>query len=352
MRVIQHSAYQSSRSRLRAELDNHRPGHMVFIIGPSGVGKTTLRHSVMQEMFGQPARWGRGRTPVVETFALLSKNAYFSSLELAKALVDELHAPKLDWLLRESNLPKLDIELIRKELRACEMAWAELRPRRGTEGDYWSLFQRGLRARECKYVSIDQVTALLVNHRNKSPADHTLHLVSLAESAGVMFIMTGIHHASELWAVHPELRRRVSVVWVPPYGESRAGDIDNFHRLLRSMESKYSLSKQGLLMSMAFEILYATGGVFAELRQLLDRAKVKAEEDGCAKILKNHIESSFMSNRDLDCLWAQIRLFEAAMKSGDVLKEAERIRARWKGGRLVASSSDNGTNLPSGITAQ
>ena len=58
MRVIQHPAYEAPRRRLRRALDEQRPGHMVFVIGPSGVGKTTMRRSVMQEMFGNPACWG------------------------------------------------------------------------------------------------------------------------------------------------------------------------------------------------------------------------------------------------------------------------------------------------------
>lgn len=57
MRLLQHSAYRGPRDRLRAALDNHRPGHMVFVIGPSGVGKTTMRRSVMREMFGNPNLW-------------------------------------------------------------------------------------------------------------------------------------------------------------------------------------------------------------------------------------------------------------------------------------------------------
>lgn len=330
MRLIKHPAYESPKAQLQRELENHRPGHMVFIIGPSGVGKTTMRRSVMQAMFGNPGLWGRGRTPVVEVFATYARNAYFSSLDLARNLIDELHAPRLSWLLTGSSLPAGDIACIRKEMEHCERVWAELRPKRGTEGDYWRLFERGLGARGCKYVSIEQVTVLLVNHRNRSPADHTLHLMSLAESCGVMFIMTGVHQASELWAVHHELRRRVSVVWVPPYGEARADDVENFHRLLKSMEARYQVSRPGLLVAMAFDVMYATGGVFAEVCQLLDRAKGKAEADGGGKILKRHIEASYLSDRDLEVLWAGIRTFESAMKPGNVSKGAKSIRERWE----------------------
>lgn len=55
----------------------------MFIIRPSGVGKTTMRRSVMREMFGNPACWNCGRIPLVETFATLPHGAYFSSRQLA-----------------------------------------------------------------------------------------------------------------------------------------------------------------------------------------------------------------------------------------------------------------------------
>ncbi|WP_369943131.1 ATP-binding protein [Xanthomonas medicagonis] len=339
MRLIKHPAYESPRAQLQRELENHRPGHMVFIIGPSGVGKTTMRRSVMQGMFGHPTQWGRGMTPVVEVFATYAKNAYFSSLDFAKHLLDELHAPSLNWLL-SSSMPADEVAAIRRELEHCEKVWTELRPKRGTEGDYWRWFQRGLGARGCKYVSIDQATVLLVNHRNKSPADHTLHLMSLAEASGVMFIMTGVHQASDLWAVHHELRRRVAVVWVPPYGEKRVSDVENFRRLLKSMENRYPCSKSGLLNGMAFDVMYATGGVFAEVCQLLERANGKAQSDGGGKILKRHIEDSYLSNRDLEVLWGGIRAFEAAMRPGDVSKGAAAIRERWAAQHTMSVSSE------------
>lgn len=329
MRLVQHPGYELPRQRLRRALDEHRPGHMVFIIGPSGVGKTTLRRSVMQEMFGNPAYWGRGRTPVVETFAMLPHGAYFSSRELVRSLLDELHAPRLDWLLHGSNLPAPDKKAIRAELAACAKVWEQLRPKRGTEGEYWGMFQRSLQARGCKYVSLDQVTALLVNHRDTSPADHTLHLMALAESAGVMFIMTGVHNASRLWAVHSELRRRVVTVWVSPYSDKRPEDRIPFLRLLKSLSAKYPLSNANLLTGMAADILAATGGVFAEVIQLLERAKSRASEEGGGRILKRHIEASYYADADLAALWRDIEIFEQTMAAGNVSKRSALTKVRW-----------------------
>ncbi|MGO4259754.1 ATP-binding protein [Lysobacter sp. TAB13] len=302
---------------------------MVFLIGPSGVGKTTIRHSVMREMFGDPAYWGKGRTPIVEAFAMLPQSAYFSSRELAKALVNELHAPQLGWLLRGDMKPEVR-RVFRAELDKCAEIWEALRPKRTTEGECWALFQRGLATRGCKYVSLDQVTALLVNHRDTSPADHTLHLMALAESAGVMFLMTGVQSAARLWAVHSELRRRVVTVWVPPYSDKRPSDRDAFLRLLKSLSQRYALSREDLLLQMAGDVMAATGGVYAEVMQLLERASALMKESGSHCLLKRHIESAYYGDEDLATLWRDIDAFEQVMSSGDVSKRSMSVNARWK----------------------
>ena len=337
---IQHPGYVGPRKRLREALDEHRPGHMVFLIGPSGVGKTTMRHSVMQEMFGKPAYWGRGRIPAIETFVTLPKNAYFSSRELAKAMLNELHAPTLDWLFRGGNFDPSTEQAIKAELAECASTWNVLRPRQATEGEYWGMIQRSLPVRGCKYVSLDQVTALLVNHRDTSPADHILNLMVLAETTGVMFIMTGVQSASRLWAVHSELRRRVVTVWVPPYSDRRPQDRLPFLRLLTSLSTKYSLSREDLLLGMPSDILAATGGVFAEIVQLLDRAKDRARAEGRSRLSKRDIEASYYPDADLKALTRDIDSFEESMLAGDVSKRSALIQARWAAAAPVGANTE------------
>lgn len=340
MKLVEHFSYLSARSQLRAALDNFRPGHMVFLIGPSGVGKTTLRHSVMREMFGNPLNWGRGRIPAIEAFAQLPNAAFFSSRELAKTLVEQLHVPSLNWLFSEGTIDKLVEEKIRSEVEQCGAIWAQLRRAHVTEGEYWRIFERSLAARGCKYVSLDQVTALLVNRRDTSPADHTLHLMSLAESAGIMFIMTGVHHAAQLWSIHSELRRRVAPVWVPPYSHRRKEDEKHYLRLLKSLTPKYPLSRSDLLYLMADEILAATGGVFGEIVQLLDRARRQAKAAGDRSILKRHIQAEYYNDRDLETLWRDIEAFEQVMETGCVTKRLEVIKATWGGAASTAEGHE------------
>lgn len=319
--------------QLKGALDNFRPGHMVFLIGPSGVGKTTMRHLVMQEMFGKPTHWGKGRIPVIEAFAKLPRNGYFSSRELAKTLVEQLRVPSLNWLLDGRGADNGVMKRMQSEIAECANVWDELRSRIATEGDYWRIFQRSIELRSCKYISLDQATALLKNHRDTSPTDHTLHLMSLAESSGVMFIMTGVHSVTKLWEIHSELRRRVIPVWMPPYSHKRKEDEVQYLRLLKTLSPKYTFSRRELLCTMANDILAATGGVFAEIIQLLERATKAAQLEGGDLIHKRHVEAAYYNNHDLSTLWRDIEAFEDAMKAGDVSRRSEIVATYWRAGR-------------------
>jgi ABC-type cobalamin/Fe3+-siderophores transport system ATPase subunit len=329
--AVEHFAYVAAQRQLTKELDTFRAGHMVFLIGPSGAGKTTLRHSVMQKMVGDPLHWGRGRIPAIETFAMLPHNAFFSSRELAKSFVEELHVPTLDWLFAgNDDIEKATEEQIRANIAECSTVWNQLRPHTATEGDYWKTFRDSLAARSCKYVSLDQVTALLKNRRDTSPTDHIEHLMTLAEVAGVMFIMTGIHTAASLWEIHSELRRRVHLVWMPPYSHKRKIDEPHYLRLLKTLGARYRLSRHDLLYTMADDVMAASGGVFAEIVGLLERAQLRAQEEGEARIKKRHVQASYYNERDLASLWRDIDAFEQIMEPGDVSARAAMVATRWK----------------------
>lgn len=329
MNIIEHFAFLEAREGLKAAFDNFQPGHMVFIIGPSGAGKTTLRHTVMREVFGNPLRWGTGMIPIVETFAKLPHNAYFSSRELVKALIYEMQSPNLRWLLQDSDLPRHTIEEILRDLSDSTKLSALLPLRQMTEGDHWKTLSRTLKMRSCKFLSVDQVTALLKNRRDTSPSDHTKHLMFFAEENEIMFIMTGVHEAALLWDIHSELRRRVTTVWLPPYSPRRKGDQEHFLRLLKNISMAHSFSPRDLPYRMAYDILAATGGVIGEITKLFERAKQAARWKGQPSIHRKDVECSYYNQRDIDTLWRDIQAFEETMAAGNVAIRASQVASQW-----------------------
>lgn len=329
MNIIEHFAFMEGKEGLKAALDNFQPGHMVFIIGPSGAGKTTLRHEVMREVFGNPMRWGSGKIPIIETFAMLPHNAYFSSRELVKALIYETQSPNLKWLLRDTELSRLTVETIRQDLTESIKLYELLPLRQMTEGDHWRTLSRSLKARSCKFISVDQVTALLKNRRDTSPSDHTKHLMFFAEENELMFLMTGIHEAALLWDIHPELRRRVTTVWLPPYSPRRKRDQEHFLRLLKNISASHAFTPRDLPYKMAYEILAATGGVIGEITKLFDRASQSARLNGQPSVHRKDVEGSYYNQRELDTLWRDIQAFEETMAAGSVSGRASQVASLW-----------------------
>lgn len=330
MSIIEHFTYEATRAQLKAALDNFRPGDMVFLIGPSGAGKTTLRHAVMQEMFGNPMYWGSGLIPAIELVCTLPNNAYYNPRDFAKSFVNELHVPTLRWLFSDnSSLDEVLKHQLELDIQEARKVWNQIRPLRTTEGDYWRTVQDLLRARGCKYASIEQANALLKNRKNTLPADHTLHLLSVAESAGVMFIMTGVTECTELWDVHHELTRRVIPVWFRPYSPKLKEDQIHFLRLLKTLSPNYPLSRPDLLCLIANDLMAATGGLVGHLIRVLENAKIKAKGEGCVHIEKHHIQAAFYSDRDLARVWKGVRDFEVKSSAGDVTKLSAQVESGW-----------------------
>jgi hypothetical protein len=107
-----------------------------------------------------------------------------------------------------------------------------------------------------------------------------------------------IYTATKLWDIHPELRRRVIPVWLPPYSDKRRGDEPHYLRLLKMLSANYTFSRGDLLYTMANDILAATGGVFAEITQLLDRATHHALLEGTATGTRKPVDECFGSACD------------------------------------------------------
>ena len=310
---------------------------MIAILGPSGTGKSTLRHLCMREFFGHADQWGLGRIPVVEVYPALSSNAFFNSRSLADALHDRLNVPDLTWLGDPSKMPGWHAELLQEIARRSEQ-WQRLKRRQMTESQIWSAVKQCITARSCRFISLEQVTSLMVNRHNTEPATHLLNLLNIAEETQCMLILTGVHAAFRMWGTHSELRRRISPIWVGNYNPNTPGDELRFKRLLKTVGEGWPLVPQSLLVDMAADIMAATAGVIGEVEMLLDRAAVLARVEGNDVIRKRHLTTSYYNVHDQENLWRDVDDFWQVAVGADVNKRAAHVTALWSKQRVTGAT--------------
>jgi histone H3/H4/energy-coupling factor transporter ATP-binding protein EcfA2 len=348
-RIFPHAQFVEARVELKRALENPKRGRFIFVIGPSGIGKTTVRQAILRTICGKPAYWGAGRIPVIEVFALLAQRAYFNPRSLAESLVYELIAPNPRWL-RDSDDPdnptyatvKAEIERAHRELLGM--------PRPNvTEESMWRLFQQLAASRGMWLAAIDQAHALCTNHRNKDPADHILNLMSILDSGDLNFLLSGVHGAADLWAQRPEVRRRSTLIWMRPYSYERREDRDPFLTLLRTLGHEYSFSRPALLFEMAAELMAASAGIFGVLRKILADAKERADSAGRHAITKNDITGSYYGDRDYEKMWEDVKFFEAVMKSANTKARAVMVASAWGLKKRASTATEDDPKPPSKV---
>jgi hypothetical protein len=340
MRLVPHLHYINARSEMRQAIANAQPGSIIFIVGPPGSGKTTIRRDVMRDAVGNPAYWGTGRLPAIEVFAMLPQNAYFSSLSFARDLYQQLFAPDLDWLGIDKNTVDPKVRCLLDEIAEARTALQSLEKRPRSEGKVWEDFVRSAPLRALKWVCVDQASAMCINHRDKSAAEHILHLMSVGERCGLVFILTGIQKVASLWATHSEVVRRSTFVWVPTYSHHRSGDLPPFLSILRTLSSKYHFTTPNLIRDRASEILFATGGSYGLIEKLFLKSSVRAKAKGHSAIHLSDIEESFFGDRELRKLWEDIEEFDELRKRTSIAQQSAHIRHAW--GLPAKSSGQTG----------
>lgn len=328
-RIFPHAQFLEARVELKRALENPKRGRFIFVIGPSGIGKTTVRHAILRTICGNPACWGAGRIPAVEVFALLAQRAYFNPRSLAESLVYELIAPNPRWLRDSDDPDNPTYASVKEEIERAHRELLGMPRPKGTERSMWQLFQQLAASRGMWLAAIDQAHALCTNHRNKDPADHILNLMSILDSGDLNFLLSGVHGAADLWAQRPEVRRRSTVIWMRPYSYERGEDRDPFLTLLRTLGAGYSFSRPALLFEMAAELMAASAGIFGVLSKILAEAKDRADRAGRCAITKHDITDSYYGDRDYEKMWEDVKFFETVMRSANTKARAVMVANAW-----------------------
>ncbi len=209
---------------------------VVFVLGPTGVGKTTLRAKVESELTAAIApqlKQDMGRSPVVSVEAVAPDTGNFSWRDHFKRVLDAMREPLIDY--------KLDRKA---KLRGVGKSFFPFDGGpRSSGAEYQYAVEQALRYRRPTAVLIDEAQHLAKMSSGRRLLDQLDVIKSIANRAGTPHVLVGTYDLLAFRNLSGQLSRRSIDVHFCRYRADRPGETAIFMNVLHSFARQLPLAE-------------------------------------------------------------------------------------------------------------
>ena len=255
---------------------------LVFVFGPTGVGKTTLRRRVEQRLCAEASadpQLDRGRLPVVGVEAVAPDSGTFRWRDYYVRALAALEAP----LLGAVALPRderSDQATSRSARLLHRMATAEVRR---------ALEQAFAQRRPTAFL-LDEAQHLTKMASGRRLQDQVDCLKSLASLTETVHVLVGTYDLLTLCDLNAQLRRRSADVHFPRYRAERNEDLRAFKSVLWAFQRHLPVASEPHLLEQ-WEFCYERSiGCVGILKDWLTRCLVAVLEAGEPTVTAAHLQ--------------------------------------------------------------
>lgn len=300
--IVLHPAYQHALFAIQEAFKDPIRGQLIFVLGLSGSGKSELRYSQMRSFAGPVSTWGKGHLPAIAVRATPSSRSYFSPKEFMMRIYMELTEPNIGWLRDRNEIDDPDLIHMRADSVLRSPIWKDIR-RNITEYKARGYVEKLAVERHLRSMFIEEAASITYNHRDKSPVDHMISLMCLAEEIDVTMALFGVPRVAWLWEGDAQIRRRARFVYVDRYRLDKLEDRKDFERLVVTISLRYRFSRSDTIRKCMDLFYVSSAGIYGELQNYLRRADdIRAIEESPA-ITKVHLERAVHSEAALEALY-------------------------------------------------
>jgi AAA domain len=327
-------------------VDAHRAVHdalrqptttsLIVLYGPTGVGKTTLRLRLEQQLITEALpelEKDAARVPVLAVEAIAPESGQFNWKDYyARALV-ALNEPLLDRKItvNAADNPDAVRPMIRRSASAPALRW---------------VLEQCLRQRRVGVCLIDEAQHLKRLASGRRLLDQMDTLKSLAALTGTMHVLIGTYELLGLTNLSAQLSRRSVEIHFGRYLADVDRDRLAFKSVLLTFQRHLPLSEEPDLVGLWERLYEGSLGCVGVLKSWLNRAVADAIALDAVTLTRRHLDRQALPTRTLLNLAREITEGEAVLREDP--KGRDQLRSLL--GLATTSISKTGSGL--NVTAQ
>lgn len=270
---------------------------MIFVFGPTGVGKTTLRYRLEQQLWeaGRAAMdQNPGHIPVVGLEVAVADADSFRWRDYYHRALMALDEPMIDHKVLPNPIPSQRVEL--RNSRHYRVT-SELR---------WAL-EQALHYRRPVAFIVDEAQHFKRIASGRRLLDQMDTLKSLANLTGVTHVLIGTYELLGFSQLSAQLDRRSCEIHFPRYHIDVPEEMLAFKRVLLTFQRHLPLTGEPDLVSQAEYFYERSVGCVGVLKDWMTRALAAALEDGQETLTKTVLERQALPHRKLLRMAREIR---------------------------------------------
>jgi hypothetical protein len=291
--TVAHPKLVDAKERLVSALQNSEPNSLVFVFGPTGVGKTTLRlkaEQILTTELEEELQQNRGLLPVVSVEAVAPESGTFSWRDHFKRLLEKMDEPLLDF----KQNPHANA-------RSSRTGWGS----KPTLDDYRYALEQALQARRPAAVMIDEAQHLAKMTSGRRLLDQLDVIKSIANRTQTAHVLYGTYDLLAFRNLNGQLSRRSIDIHFTRYRAEDSAERKNFIGVLRSFAQQLPLSEPPDLAK-DWEFLFERSiGCVGLVKQWLYRALSVSLRKGQNTISRTDLESQALGVSQIEKILAE-----------------------------------------------
>ncbi|MGH7146875.1 MAG: AAA family ATPase [Pyrinomonadaceae bacterium] len=291
--------------RLRDEMTTVDPGTLIFVCGPSGIGKTTLLHRVEQKLTEEmrvELEQDLNRVPIVTVEALSPETGNFNWKDFYRRLLIKLDEPCIERKVAP-YLQTAEYQKHKQMFIGDRPAGAVLR----------HSAEQVLKHRRPVAVCIDEAQHLASITSGRKLQNQLDCIKSLSNVTGIPIVLCGHYELLIFRNLSAQLSRRSVDIHFRRYRADDKKELQAFKNVVWSFERHLPLEEQPDLVGQ-WDYLYERSlGCVGVLKPWLSKALAAALKDGGQRLSVEHLQKTALSISRCEKLLSDLREGESLL---------------------------------------